>query len=73
MGRNSRAFYIEPKGDGGYKFSRGGASRASGTAPTQHDAIDAAKKMDPNAAIHAARVRHVNGHHPDQFRKIKGE
>lgn len=73
MRRNSKAFYVEPKDGGGFKFSRGGADRASGTAPTQYAAIDAARAMDPNAAIHAARVRHVSGHHPDQFRKIKGD
>jgi hypothetical protein len=73
MARNSKAFYVEPTDDGRFKFSRGGASRASGTADTQKDAIDDARDMDPDAAIHAARVRHLGGNHPDQFRKIKGE
>ena len=73
MARNSKAFYIEPNGDEGFKFTRGGAGRASGTADTQKDAIDAARRMDPDAAIHAARVRHVPGGNPDKFRKVKGE
>lgn len=73
MARNSDAFYIEPTDDGRFKYSRGGADRASGTADTQKDAIDRARLQDPDAPIHAARVRHVDGHHPDQFRKIKGE
>lgn len=72
MARNSKAFYIEPNDDG-YKITRGGASRASGTAATQKQAIDKAKALDPNAAIHVARVRHVSGGEPDKFRKVKGE
>lgn len=73
MARNSKAFYIEPNGKGQYKYTRGGAARASGTEPTQKGAIDAARAADPNAALHVARVRHVKSGDPDQFRTIKGE
>lgn len=73
MARNSKAFYIEPNGKGQYAYTRSGASRASGTKTTQKDAIDAARAADPNAALHVARVRHVQGGDPDKFRTIKGE
>lgn len=73
MARNSKAFYIEPKDGGGYKYTRGGKDRASGTASTQKQAIDKARDADPSAALHVARVRNVAGGEPDKFRKVKGE
>ncbi len=71
MPRNTNAFYIEPNGSGGFKVSKGGAGKASATAPTQKRAIAKAKKIDPDAPIHAARVRHVKSGSPDKFRKVK--
>lgn len=67
---NNGQWYIERRDDGKYSAKKGGADRASAVADTQADAIEAAKKIDPNAAIHVERVRETEGGAPDKWRKL---
>jgi Uncharacterized protein conserved in bacteria (DUF2188) len=61
-------FYIEQH-DGQYKVSRGNAARASAVTDTQKAAIERAREIDPNAAVHVERVRDI-GPGRDKWRKI---
>jgi hypothetical protein len=64
-------FFIEKRPDkGDYAIRKPGAERASGTAPTQDAAIEAAKVMNPNATIFAERQRHTSGGNPDKWRVV---
>jgi len=62
-------FFIEQRPDGRYNILRPNADRASGSADTQHEAIDRAKQLDPNATIHVERVRDI-GPGRDKWRKL---
>lgn len=61
-------FYIERTNDGKFAARRGGAKRASAIEPTQGDAIERAKEIDPNAPIHVERVRNTKIGSPDKWR-----
>lgn len=60
--------FIERKSDGNYRVLKPNAERASAVAPTQGQAIERAKQLNPDAAIHVERVRNV-GPGPDKWRK----
>jgi uncharacterized protein DUF2188 len=62
--------YIERREkEGDYAIRRPGAPRASGTESTQADAIERAREIDPNAAIHVERVRNTDRGSRDKWRK----
>lgn len=66
---NDDQFYIERRPDGNYAASRGGANRASAIERTQAEAIQRAKEIAPDAAIHVERVRNTNRGSRDHWRK----
>ena len=66
---NQNRLYIERREQGDYAVRRGGSERASAVEPTQEDAIQRAKELDPNAPIHVERVRKTSEGHPDRWRK----
>jgi len=55
--------------EGDYAIRRPGADRISDHEPTQADAIDRAKEIDPNAAILVERVRNTDRGHRDKWRR----
>jgi hypothetical protein len=55
--------------EGDYAIRRPGAPRASGTEPTQAEAIERAREIDPNAAILVERVRNTERGSRDKWRK----
>jgi pyridoxine/pyridoxamine 5'-phosphate oxidase len=62
--------YIERRPEhGDYAVRRPDSERASAIAPTQEAAIQRAREMDPNAAIHVERVRDTDVGGPDKWRK----
>lgn len=63
------AFFIERRPEGDYAVRKPGSDRASAVEPTQADAIDRARQMNPDAAIHVERVRHTDNGSPDKWRK----
>lgn len=67
--KDSNNLYIERRPEGDYAVRKPGADRASAVTPTQGEAIDRAKQLNPDAAIHIERVRNTTGGHPDKWRK----
>jgi hypothetical protein len=64
-------FFIEKREDtGDFAVRKPGSERASKTATTQDAAIEAAKKMNPNATIFAERVRRTAVGNPDKWRVV---
>jgi hypothetical protein len=64
----SDEFFIEQRDDGKYKVLKPDAGRASAVTDTQREAIERARELDPDAAIHVERVRNV-GPGRDKWRK----
>ena len=64
-----REYFIEQREEGDYAIRKPGSERASGVAPTQSQAIDLAREMDPNATIHVERVRNTGVGSRDKWRK----
>jgi hypothetical protein len=63
-----RELYVERRDEGDYAVRRPGAQRASGVCDTQAEAIERAREIDPNAAIHVERVRYTSQGTPDKWR-----
>ncbi len=66
---SKQGLYVEPRPQGDYAVRKEGSKRASATAPTQKEAIEKARKMEPDVEIHVARVR-KGGDGPDKFREV---
>jgi hypothetical protein len=67
--KDSNNLFIERRPDGSYAVLKANAERASAVAPTQEEAIERAKELNPNAAIHVERVRNTNAGNPNRWRK----
>ena len=63
-------FYIERRPEGDYAVRRPDSDRASAVEPTQADAIERARQIDPDAVIHVERVRDTSEGSRDKWRKI---
>jgi hypothetical protein len=64
----SNNLFVE-KHPNGYAVLKPNAERASAVLPTQAEAIERARGLNPEAAIHVERVRHTSGGSPDKWRK----
>ncbi len=67
---SKKEFFIEKRDEGDYAIRKPNSDRASDIAPTQKEAIERAKELDPDATIHVERVRHTEGGNPDKWRKL---
>ena len=67
--REPKELYVERRREGDYAVRRPDAKKASDVQDTQAQAIDSARKLEPNAAIHVERVRHTSRGKPDKWRK----
>ena len=67
---SSNNMFVEKRPDGTYAVLQADAKRASAIEATQQAAIERAKQINPDAAIHVERVRHTEGGSPDKWRKI---
>ena len=61
--------FIERRPQGDYAVCRANSERASAVRPTQSEAIQRARELEPNATPLVERVRHTNQGHTDQWRK----
>jgi hypothetical protein len=61
--------YIERTNDGDYAVRRPKSERASAILPTQAEAIERAREIGPDAAIHVERVRNTNVGQRDKWRR----
>jgi hypothetical protein len=67
---SNNQIFIERRDDqGDYAVRRPNSVRASDVLPTQRDAIDRARQMDPTATILVERVRRTDVGKPDHWRK----
>ncbi len=64
-----KELYVERRDEGDYAIRRPGSERASDVCDTQAEAIERARDIDPNAAIHVERVRYTSQGTPDKWRK----
>ena len=66
---SGKLFIERREGEGDYAIRRPGADRISGHEPTQAEAIERAREIDPDATIQVERVRNTEGGHRDKRRK----
>jgi Uncharacterized protein conserved in bacteria (DUF2188) len=67
--KDSNNLYVERREDNSYAVRKPGSERASAVTRTQAEAIDRAKQLNPDAAVHVERVRNTTGGKPDKWRK----
>ena len=65
---SGKLFIERREGEGDYAIRRPGADRISGHEPTQAEAIERAREIDPDATIQVERVRNTEGGHRDKWR-----
>ena len=61
--------FVERRPQGDYAVRRGGSERASDVLPTQGEAIERARELNPGVAPSVERVRHTTVGKPDKWRK----
>lgn len=65
---NDRLF-VERRPQGDYAIRRPESERASAVSPTQREAIERARELNPDAEVLVERVRNTDRGHPDKWRK----
>lgn len=66
---SDRRIYVERRPEGDYAVRRPDAERASAVEPTQKEAIDRARELNPGVAPHVERVRNTKVGRRDHWRK----
>ncbi len=70
VGQSSgNSVFVERRQGGDYAVRKPQSQRAQAVAPTQAEAIDRARELNPGAVTHVERVRHVAAGKPDRWRK----
>lgn len=64
-----KRIYVERRPQGDYAVRRPDADRASAVEPTQREAIERARELNPGVAPHVERVRYTSRGRPDHWRK----
>jgi hypothetical protein len=67
--KGSNNLYVEPRAEGDYAVRKPDSERASAVEPTQAKAIERAKQLNPDAAIHVDRVRNTDSGKAHKWRK----
>jgi hypothetical protein len=62
--------YIERREQGDYAVRKPGSERASAVLPTQAQAIERAREINPKAPVHVERVRDTSAGVRDKWRKV---
>jgi hypothetical protein len=62
--------FIEKRDQGDYAVRRPGSERASAVLPTQAEAIERAREMNPHSTVHVERVRDTDVGGRDKWRKV---
>jgi hypothetical protein len=65
---NKDQLFVERRSQRDYAVRRPNSQRASDVLPTQAQAIDRAKQLNPNRTPLVERVRHTNRGNPDRWR-----
>jgi hypothetical protein len=64
-----KPLYVEQRPQGDYAVRKPGSDRASAVTPTQREAIDKARELNPGVAPHVERVRDTKAGGRDKWRK----
>lgn len=64
-----KRMFVEQRPEGDYAVRRPNSERASAVLPTQAQAIERAKQLNPGDSPLVERVRHTSAGKPDQWRK----
>ena len=64
-----KRIYVERRPQGDYAVKKPGAERASAVEPTQRQAIDRARELQPGVNPHVERVRDTSGGSRDKWRR----
>ncbi|HUW75587.1 MAG TPA: DUF2188 domain-containing protein [Gallionella sp.] len=64
-----KKLFVEKRAEGDFAVRKGNSERASAVLPTQAEAIQRAKELNPGASPVVERVRNTTGGKPDQWRK----
>lgn len=64
-----KKLFVEKRPAGDFAVRKGNSERASAVLPTQAEAIERAKELNPGASPVVERVRNTTGGKPDQWRK----
>jgi hypothetical protein len=64
-----KQLFIERRPEGDYAVRRANSERASDVLPTQREAIERARELNPGHSPDVERVRHTDKAKPDQWRK----
>ncbi len=64
-----KELFVERREAGDYAIRRPASERASDVCNTQAEAIERARDIDPNAAIHVERVRNTSQGSRDKWRR----
>jgi hypothetical protein len=65
---SKKQLFVERRLDGDYAIRRGGSDRASDVKPTQREAINRARELNPGHNPLVERVRNTNIGKPDKWR-----
>jgi hypothetical protein len=66
--KDKNQLFVERRPQGDYAVRKPGSSRASDVLPTQREAIDRARELNPSATPMIERVRNTPGGKPDKWR-----
>jgi uncharacterized protein YdaT len=64
-----KRIYVERREEGDYAVRKAGSERASAVTPTQKEAIEKAKEMNPGVTPHVERVRNTPNGSRDKWRR----
>lgn len=67
--KGDKRLFVEKRPEGDYAVRKGNSERASDVLPTQAEAIERAKELNPGASPVVERVRNTTGGKPDKWRK----
>lgn len=65
----NKKLFVEKRPEGDFAVRKGNSDRASDVLPTQAEAIERAKELNPGASPVVERVRNTTVGKPDQWRK----
>jgi hypothetical protein len=66
---DKKQLFVEQRPQGDFAVRRPGSERASAVAPTQAEAIQRARELEPGKAPLVERVHNTSAGHPDKWRK----
>jgi len=69
MSEPDKRLYVERRPEGDYAVRRADSKRASAVAPTQKEAIEKARELNPGVAPRVERVRNTKFGKRDRWRK----